>query len=170
MKRLARTLLAAPFFFGCGCSRRSPARAPDFRLETLDRKRFYLNEQRGRVVVLVFWATTCSVCKEEMVELKALHDEFRARGAAVAAVAAVCTDPENLDAVRRIAKGLGIGYPVLLDRRGEVSKKYSVRVFPTTVVVGPAGRLQLRREGYDPSVMRQVRGKVESLLVSGDAG
>ena len=171
MRRIAQAALTAPFLYCCGCARREippriGAAAPDFRLETLDKKRFYLNEQRGKVVVLVFWTTTCSVCKGEMVELKELDRDLRSQGAVVAAV---CADPEDLDAVRRIAEGLGLGYPVLLDRRGQVSADYGVRVFPTTVVVGPAGRVRLRREGYGPPVARQVRGRAESLLEAGDA-
>ena len=37
--------------------------AGDFRLKTLDHGRFYLNEHRGKIVVLVFWSTDCKYCK-----------------------------------------------------------------------------------------------------------
>ncbi len=152
-----------------GCSRGAPGRparstgkaAPDFRLDTLSHGRFYLNAQRGRAVVLVFWWTTCQACKQEMVALKGLRDELGPRGVVVASV---CTDPEDLGEVRRIVGDLGVGYPVLLDRGGGVAGKYGVRAVPTTVVVDPKGRMRLVREGYSPALMRQLRRTVEGLL------
>ena len=48
--------------------------AKDFRLDTLTHKRFYLNQHKDKVVVLVFWTTWCSICKTELVELKSLRN------------------------------------------------------------------------------------------------
>ena len=111
--------------------------------------------------MLVVWSTTCSVCKREMVALKELQDELGPKGLVVASV---CTDPEDLGEVRRIVGGLGVGYPVLLDRGGGVAGKYGVRAVPTTVVVDPEGRMRLVREGYSPALMRQLRRTVEGLI------
>lgn len=152
-----------------GCSRGAPSRparapgkaAPDFRLDTLAHGRFYLNSQRGKVVVLVFWSTMCSACKREMVALKELQDEL---GPKYLVVASVCTDPEDLGEVRRVVGGLSVGYPALLDQGGVVAGRYGVRAVPTTVVVGPEGRMRLVREGYSPALMRQLRNAVEALI------
>ncbi len=159
-------VLFAAALLGCGPPRESGAAlpgefAPEFRLASLGGPRFYLNAQRGGTVVLVFWTTTCSACKHEMVELKSLHDELGEGGLTVAAV---CADPENMDAVRRVAEGLGLGYLVLLDGGGRVAERYSVRAFPTTIIVGPEGRIRFRREGHTSGVMRQIRDKVRGLL------
>ena len=140
---------------------RDPNLALDFRLETLDHDRFYLNQQRGRVVVLIFWTTTCLHCKEEMIALESLRKEFEQEALTVAGV---CSDPENLDTARRIVERLEIGFPTLLDREGRVSKLYEVGAFPTTVLIGPSGQTDLNRAGYDEGMMRQIRDRVESLL------
>ena len=169
--RVKLPVMFAAVLLGCRPPRESGAAlpgefAPEFRLESLSGRRFYLNAQRGGTVVLVFWTTTCSACKREMVELTSLDDELGERGLTVAAV---CADAENADAVRSIAEGLGLNYLVLLDGGGRVAETYGVRAFPTTVIVGPAGRVQLRREGYAPGVMRQIGDKVRGLLAEPEA-
>ncbi|UCG12596.1 MAG: TlpA family protein disulfide reductase [Deltaproteobacteria bacterium] len=162
--RWGRLLVIAALLAGCSQNGDLPGFAPDFRLDTLSHRRFYLNEHRGKVVVLVFWMTICTICKEEKVGLNTLHRALEPRGVVVASV---CSDPENLDTVHRIARRLEIDYPILLDHGAKVSKKYSVQVLPTTVVIGPRGRLRFIRVGYSPSIMRQIRSKAESLLSEG---
>ncbi|UCG13393.1 MAG: TlpA family protein disulfide reductase [Deltaproteobacteria bacterium] len=135
--------------------------APDFRLDTVSHQRFYLNQYRGKVVVLLFWTTYCNICKQEKLALDKLHDALGPKGVVVASV---CTDPENIDSVRQIIKGLGVSYPTLLDRGARVARKYSVQAVPTTVIVGPEGRLCFRRIGYSGAIMRQIRSQVKRLL------
>jgi len=137
--------------------------AKDFRLDTLGHDRFYLNQNRGKVVVLLFWDTQCSLCKREMIDLKSLQD---AHGSEKLVVAAVCTDPENIDEVRSIVKELGIDYPVLLDRGADVSRKYGVVAFPTTVVIDKAGYISLAGQGYSAVIVRRVEVKVAGALGS----
>ncbi len=137
--------------------------ARDFRLDTLGHDRFYLNQNRGKVVVLAFWDTQCSLCKQEMVGLKSLQEKY---GSEKLVVAAVCTDPENIDEVRNIVKDLGIDYPVLLDRGAEVSRKYGVVAFPTTVVIDKTGYISLSSQGYSAAIVRRVEVKVASVLAS----
>lgn len=142
-----------------------PALAPDFRLDTLDGARFYLNAQRARATVLVFWDTSCTVCKQEMVDLQRMSGP---PDVLAAGVAAICTDPENLDTARDIVRQLDIRYPVLLDHGARVRDLYRVSALPTTVVVGPDRRERLRRVGYDANVQRQIRETIRSLTRAAD--
>ena len=141
--------------------------APDFRLDTLSHQRFYLNAYRGNVVVLIFWMTTCQPCKKEMVEFKPVAEELAPRGVTVVSV---CTDPENLDAARRVVESLDIPFPTLLDRDGLVARKYGVRALPTTVIIDRNGKLSLWRAGYDDLIARQLRAHLESMTTQGGSG
>lgn len=138
-------------------------KAANFRLNTLDHERFYLNQYKGNVVVLVFWATWCRACKTEMVVLQ----NFTAQpGWKDVIVAAVCTDPENLDDVKSIVQNLKITFPVLLDHEARLFEKFQLTAYPTTLIFDQQQRLSFVRVGYDPGIMKQIRSKALSLVRS----
>lgn len=135
--------------------------AIDFRLDTLKHERFYLNQYRGKVVVLTFWSTWCTICKSEMVELKSFASAPEYKNLVIAAV---CNDPENIDDVKTIVQSLDINYPVLLDKKANVFKKLKMSAVPTTIVIDQGGKISLTRQGYDANIMKQIKTSVESLL------
>jgi len=137
--------------------------AKDFRLDTLTHERFYLNQHKGKVVVLVFWTTWCSVCKGELVELNTIKDVSR-NGDLV--VAGICSDPENIDTLKEVTETLKIEYPVLLDKGQTVTGKYKVSAFPTTIIIDQKGIVSFIREGYNSSIASQLKTKISSLSVS----
>ena len=136
------------------------AMVADFRLETMQRTRFYLHQQRGKAVVLVFWETWCKVCKEE---LRSLQTMQRQVGSERVVVASVLGDPENRDAAATVLRGIGVDLPTLLDPGRKLAARLGVREVPTTLIVDPQGRLSFRRQGYDAGVARQIRQSVERL-------
>ena len=137
--------------------------APDFRLETLEQGRFYLNAQQGRVVVLSFWATWCVSCRRELQELETLAKAFSDRPVTLATV---LQDPENRDAAYALTEQLSL--PVLLDTQAKVTQRYGVTDLPCTVIIDPQGRICLYRVGYDATYAHQVQGVIESLLLRRD--
>lgn len=139
--------------------------APDFALESLAHGRFYLHDQRGKVVVLLFWDPMCVPCKHEMSFLAELQRDL---GGADLALAAVCIDPESPDQARRVAEELGVAYPVLLDDGGRVADAWSAAVVPTTVIIDADGKEVWRRQGYDPAVRWAIRSQVERLLAAAE--
>jgi len=160
-------LCFAAFLSGCGNDKDTAVStkndAIDFRLDTLGHERFYLNQYRGKVVMLAFWSTWCIACKSELVELKSLAAAPEYKNLVVAAV---CNDPENIDDVKTITKTLAIDYPMLLDKQAKVFKKLKMSVVPTTIVIDRAGKISLTRQGYDAGIMQQIRENIESLLAS----
>jgi peroxiredoxin len=135
----------------------------NFRLDTLGHDRFYLNQHRGKVVVLAFWSTWCTVCKSEMVELKSFaalpeHKDI--------VVAAVCNDPENIDDAKTIIQALDINYPVLLDKKAHIFNKLKMSAVPTTIVIDQSGKISLTKQGYDANIKQQIKTGVESLLAA----
>ncbi|HBG28122.1 MAG: hypothetical protein A2Y10_06535 [Planctomycetes bacterium GWF2_41_51] len=157
-------IFSALFLGGC---RNKPAiennEPIDFRLDTLGRDRFYLNQHRGKNVLLVFWSTWCIPCKSQLVALKSLASspEFKD-----VVFAAVCNDPENLDDVKRIVKTLDINYLVLLDNQAQVAEKLGVKAVPTTFIVNADGKITLKEEGYDAETMKLITKHISNLVVS----
>lgn len=135
----------------------------NFRLDTLEHDRFYLNRHKGKVVVLVFWATWCRACKTEMVELQAA---LKRPAWQDVVVAAVNTDPENLSDVKRIVQDLGITYPILLDRRAGLFNRFAQPALPVSIVIDTRQRLSFLRVGYDRALIDQLQTKILKLVNS----
>ena len=117
--------------------------APDFTLEQLSGETFRLSAQRGKIVVLNFWATWCGPCREEIPALAALQKEMQEH----VLILGVSLDKRPPAIVRTHASKLGINYPVVMDN-GTVRKKYGpLPGIPTTFIIDKAGRVRLWTAG-----------------------
>ena len=131
--------------------------APDFTLRTLDGPNLRLQEQRGRVVLVNFWATWCGPCRQEMPHLNRLYDKYRAAGFTLLGV--------NIDDDARNAAGLstklGLKFPVLLDTDKKVSHLYDLATMPSTVLIDRDGRVRFihlgYKDGYENTYEKQIR-------------
>lgn len=133
------------------------AAAPDFTLHSMAGSNLRLQEQRGRVVLVNFWATWCGPCREEMPKLNQLYEKYRGAGFVLLGVN-VDDDPRNATAV---AQKLGVKFPVLLDTDKQVSKLYDLKTMPSTVLIDRDGRVRyLHRgylSGYEDNYEKQIR-------------
>ena len=111
--------------------------APAFDLPTPDGRTIDLAGLRGKVVLLNFWATWCSPCREEMPSMERLHQEFRDQGLAVLAV----NIQETPKQVARFMRGFQLSFPALLDADAQVAARYAVRGLPMTYLIDRAGRV-----------------------------
>ena len=116
---------------------------PVFELAALDGPVMDPDALRGKVVVVNFWATWCGPCKEEMPSLERLQRTF---APSQVQVVAITTDQQE-QAMRAFAKSLGLSFPILLDQSKDVSAAFGVRGLPTTVIIGPDGRIRGRAVG-----------------------
>jgi peroxiredoxin len=135
----------------------SAGTAPDFTLRTLEGQNLRLQEQRGQVVLVNFWATWCAPCRQEMPHLNRLYDKYRSSGFVLLGVN-VDDDPRNAGGT---AAKLGVRFPVLLDTEKKVSRLYDLNSMPATVLIDRDGRVRHYhrgyREGYEDTYDRQIR-------------
>jgi peroxiredoxin len=135
--------------------------APDFTLKSAEGRNLRLAEQRGRVVMVNFWATWCGPCKVEMPHLNRLHEKYRSAGFVLLGVN-VDDDPK---AALALATRLGITFPVLFDSEKAVSKLYALDSMPFTVLIDRDGKVRHLhrgyREGMEALYERQVRELVK---------
>jgi len=116
------------------------APAPPIEVETLAGGTFSLDEQKGRVVVLDFWATWCPPCIKSLPALERLHQRFADDPSVV--IASVNTDamPDRAAALQKWMSRRTFTFPVLLETRAKtLSNAYRVQSIPTMVVVGRSG-------------------------------
>ena len=160
---LARAMRLALCAAACLCaSTVAPAiapatAAPDFTLRTMDGPNLRLQEQRGRVVMINFWATWCGPCRQEMPHLTRLYEKYRASGFVLLGVN---VDDDTRNAATVAAK-LGVRFPVLLDTDKKVSKMYDLSTMPSTVLIDRDGKVRYIHRGYltgyEETYDRQIR-------------
>ena len=120
--------------------------APDFTLRTLDGPNLRLEEYRGQVVLINFWASWCGPCRQEMPILDRLHQRYEDTGFAVLGV-----NVEGEDApAKKIVDKTNVTFPVLIDEGQKVSELYDLEAMPSTVVVDRNGVVRYVHRGYKP--------------------
>jgi len=114
--------------------------APGFTLPNLQGQSVSLDEYKGQVVLLNFWATWCRDCAKEIPEFEKLYQAYKEKGLAVLAIA---LDKEGRLAVEAFLQNehLELTYPILLDPEGLVARNYRLSWVPVTVVMGRDGRI-----------------------------
>lgn len=122
-----------------------PAAAPPVEFVTLKGERIATADLRGQVVLVNFWATSCGICVEEMPDLVATHQKYRARGFETVAVAMRYDRPDHVVA---FTEKRGLPFKVSLDVQGEIARAFGdVRLTPTTFVLDREGRVLKRYLG-----------------------
>ena len=134
--------------------------APNFTLKSLTGKNLKLSEMTGNVVLINFWASWCGPCREEMPLLNDLHKKYEPLGFTVLGVN-VEEDARN---ARGFLKNFPVDFPVLLDNKNSVSKKYNVIAMPTTVVLDRDGNVRYLHKGYKPGDEEKYRKMVKKLV------
>ena len=134
--------------------------APNFTLKSLGGKNLKLSEMTGNVVLINFWASWCGPCREEMPLLNDLHKKYEPLGFTVLGVN-VEEDARN---ARGFLKNFPVDFPVVLDNKNTVSKKYNVIAMPTTVVVDRDGKMRFLHKGYKPGDEEKYRKMVKKLV------
>ena len=140
MRHLSRGLLFALVTWGCAERPEAPrpgTPAPAFELLDLAGESHALEDFRGELVVLNFWATWCPPCVEEMPSLQRLEDTLGDRGLRVVAVSV----DERLSDVPDFVREHGLRFLVLHDLGKRVSRRWDVFRFPETWVVQRDGTL-----------------------------
>jgi thiol-disulfide isomerase/thioredoxin len=119
--------------------------AEDFELPLRDGSTFHLLDHIGReVVVLNFFATWCEPCRAEMPELNAYPQRH---GAASFVRLLGIDEEEQPDVVDAFVNRLRVTFPVGIDARAALARRFEVTAYPTTVVVGIDGRVKLYQVG-----------------------
>jgi cytochrome c biogenesis protein CcmG/thiol:disulfide interchange protein DsbE len=111
--------------------------APDFTLRQFDGAEVTLRDLRGQVVVLNFWASWCSPCREEAPALQAVWEEYRDRGVVLLGV----TYKDAEAASRKFVETYGLTYANGFDAQGRISRAYGVVAVPETFIIDRDGNV-----------------------------
>jgi peroxiredoxin len=158
---LSLGLLATAPLFALGlaaCSRRESA--PDVTYTLLDGANTSLKAQQGKVMLVNFWATSCTTCVHEMPQIVATHRKFNSRGFDTLAVAMRYDPPAY---VARFAESRRLPFGVAIDNTGRVAQAFGdVSLTPTTFLLDKRGAIVKKFVG-EPD-FAALHGLIEDLL------
>jgi thiol-disulfide isomerase/thioredoxin len=138
--------------------------APDFRTTTLEGNSqgvpFQLNQLRGQVVYVDFWASWCVPCRLSFPALDQLHKKYRARGFEVVAV--------NKDVVavdsRRFLARIPVGFTLVVDPDDKIVRAYQVKAMPSGYLLDRKGKVRHVHEGFRSDSAAQIETLIIDLL------
>ncbi len=114
--------------------------APDFSVIDADGNKTKLSEMKGKPVVINFWATWCSYCKDEMPDFEKMYKKY---GEEVQFMMVDLTDGrlETLDGAKKHISDNEFTFPVYFDTGSEAAKAYGIAGIPATYFIDAEGNL-----------------------------
>jgi thiol-disulfide isomerase/thioredoxin len=123
-----------------------PKDVGDFSARSLQGPSVKLSEQRGKIVLLNFWATWCPPCRAEMPALDALWSKTKDKPFTIMGVSV----GEKSATVASFVSSNGYGYPIFLDESGALGSRFGARSIPTTYILDKSGKAIAGRIGGAP--------------------
>jgi peroxiredoxin len=119
--------------------------APNVTFTDLTGKKITSESLRGKVVMVNFWATSCTTCVAEMPHMVETYNKYKGQGLEFVAVA-MSYDPPNY--VLNYAQTRSLPFKVALDTSGDLAKSFGeVKLTPTTYVIDKQGKIIKRYVG-----------------------
>jgi len=135
--------------------------APDCELKHFEtQENLNINDLKGKVVYIDFWASWCPTCKKSFPALNKLHEELNSRGFEIFAVN---LDEQKQDADAFLRKN-PVDFAIAYDARGECPKAYQVMAMPTSYIVDKRGIVREIHLGFKDEDVGKIRTKVLALL------
>lgn len=134
--------------------------APAIAVADLKGGQVNLGALRGKVVLVNFWATTCTTCVGEMPAMTETWKRFSPQGYEMVAVA---MDYDPADQVKAFVAKTGLPFTVALDSKGDAAKAFGgVRLTPTSFLIDRKGHIIQEYLGQPD--MAQFHAEIEALL------
>ena len=134
--------------------------AATFKIPLLAGGDFDLQAERGKIVVLDFWATWCAPCIKSIPGLLEATAAFPADRVKVIGV----NQGEPADAVKRFLETRGWKFTVAMDAAQKVAQQYGVTGIPHTVIVGPDGKVAWVKTGFSAEGPAEAAEAIKKLL------
>lgn len=112
-----------------------------FTLNMLDGKRLTLAHLKGKKVLLNFWTTWCPPCQEEMPQIQSYYETYSKKHNMEVVAINITDQDSGVDVIKQFADYYHLTFPIVLDEKGEVSKKYEVLTIPTSFLLDEEGKM-----------------------------
>jgi len=120
-----------------------------------------LSRHEGKVVIIDFWASWCVPCRRSFPWMNDMHDKYSADGLVIIAVN---LDRSADDAARFLAK-YPAKFEIAYDPTGELAKRYSVEVMPSSIIIGRNGEMIERHAGFKVKRQDEYEATIREALI-----
>jgi len=137
--------------------------SPDFLINEAGGKSYKLSDLKGRVVMLQFTASWCSVCRQEMPFIeKEIWKQWKESGLAVIGI----DRDEPLEKVLKFKKDIGITYPLALDPGADIFGLYALKEAGVTrnVIIDRTGKIVFLTRLFDREEFDLMKKALSSQL------
>ena len=125
-----------------------------------DGKPVTLDQFRGQVVYVDFWASWCAPCHEAMPALDTLYRRYRERGFVVLGVN---VDSDRIPAQRMLDR-IAPSFPAVFDPQGEWPQAFGLRVMPSAYLIDAKGMIRYIKSGYRSQDLPQLEATIKAAL------
>ena len=136
-------------------------KAPDFQTRFLNEEEFKLSDQKGKVVILDFWATWCGPCVRALPELLKATSSFNKKNVALLAV----NQGESKKVISKFLKKKQLkALSVIMDETRKIGGDYKVKGIPKTVIIDQKGVVRHVHVGFSSGMGERLKGEINKLL------
>lgn len=132
----------------------------EIKLPTVKGDSLSLVSQKGKVILLDFWASWCGPCRQEMPLLEQMHKRYSSLGFTMIGV----NVESNTSDAEKWLQQTPVSFPVLFDKENKVSKLYDVNAMPSTVFIDRKGNVRALHRGYKPGDESEYLNQIRALL------
>lgn len=119
-----------------------------------------LDAYKGKVVYLDFWASWCGPCRQSFPWMNEMQAKYGAKGLQIIGV--------NVDAKAEDAKAFlantRADFAVAFDAAGTTPKSYAIKGMPSSVLIGPDGKVLFEHSGFRPADRAELEKRIASAL------
>lgn len=135
------------------------APAPQFDLQGLDGA-VKLAKLQGKVVYVDFWASWCGPCRQSFPWMNEMQAKYGARGLQIVGVN---VDANSADA-RQFLAATPARFTIGFDPQGATPRSYGIKGMPSSVLIGPDGKVLLEHSGFRDADRAELEAKIQSAL------
>ena len=137
-------------------------KAPNFQTQFLNEEEFKLSDQKGKVVILDFWATWCGPCVRALPELQKATSSFNKNKVTLLAV----NQGESKKVISKFLKKKQLkALSVIMDETRKIGGDYKVKGIPKTVIIDQKGVVRHVHVGFSSGMGERLKGEVNKLLL-----
>jgi peroxiredoxin len=134
--------------------------APDFSLSDLAGKPVSLQQFKGKVILLDFWAPWCDQCRAELPKLDDLYKQHGKDGFEIIGIGIDTSESQVTEFLQKIP----ITFTILIDKKNNVRKAYHFRTLPTTFIIGRDGVIRYVHLGFGNEYLQIYEKEIAELL------